>query len=109
MTHVTRYDSSTEAPSRKALVMELSYSFQLRRSAYCQQRPQDEATLSLVSILNSEASWRENRNSPFRHRVNVRNKISEKLRVEKLGSVKPFSGIGVATLLLRSNSLCDRL
>ena len=49
--------------------------------------PKTGQLLSLVSILNSGASQRENRNSPFQHRVNVGNRTSE---VFQLGSVKHF-------------------
>ena len=45
---------------------------------------------SLISILNSGASRRENLNSPFGHKVNFRHVTSRKLRVKKWRSVKAF-------------------
>ena len=37
--HVTLYSLSNEAPSRKALGIELTYFFELRKSTYSQERP----------------------------------------------------------------------
>ena len=45
---------------------------------------------SLVSILNSGTSRRENLYSPFGHKVNFRHVTSRKLRVKKRRSVKAF-------------------
>ena len=76
VTHVTWYGLNPNPNFRNRTLL-----FLLVKKRHLQptNTPRWGKLLSLVSILNSGASQGENRNNPFRHSVNVRNRISEKL------------------------------